>query len=50
MYIKEFSFLVCINLLAKWLRTGKNYAEWDVCTFQVPIIILIHSVAKLEGV
>lgn len=47
-YIKEFSFPVCINLLAKWLRIGKNYAEWDVYTFQVPIIILTHSVAKTE--
>lgn len=48
MYIKEFSFPVCINLLSKWYRISKNYAEWDVCTFQVPIIILTHSVAKPE--
>ena len=48
MYIKEFSFPVCIKLLAKWYRTGKNYAEWDVCIFQVLIIILTHSVAKPE--
>ena len=48
MYIKEFSFPVCINLLAKWYKIGKNYAERDACNFQVPIIILTHSMAKPE--